>query len=93
VPALECGAPLPAQPAFAEMLPAPEWNHDAKSLISSDGKRHVFYRISDSRYEVFDLEKDPEERDNVADSDPKAKELEHQLADWIAGSLAAGGGK
>jgi arylsulfatase A-like enzyme len=93
VPALECGAPLPARPAFAEMLPAPEWNHDAKSLISADAKRHVFYRISDSRYEVYDLEKDPEERTNIADRDPHAKELEQQLADWIAGPLADGGGK
>jgi arylsulfatase A-like enzyme len=93
VPALECGAPLPARPAFAEMLPAPEWNHDAKSLITADAKRHVVYRISDARYEIYDLENDPEERDNIAGRDPHAKDLERQLADWIAGPLAEGGGK
>jgi arylsulfatase A-like enzyme len=92
LPALECNALAP-QPAYAEMLPAPEWNHDAKSMITADGKRHVFYRISDARYEIYDLEHDPEERKNLADSDPQAKELESKLADWIAGPLAAGGGK
>ena len=92
VPALECGKLAP-EPAFAEMLPAPEWNHEAKSMITADAKHHVFYRISDSRYEIYDLEHDPEERKDLSDSDATAKDLERQLADWIAGPLASGGGK
>ncbi len=82
VPALE-GKPLPVQPAFAQMLPTPEWNHEGRSMIS--GHRHLFYKVSDSRYELFDLDADPQERQNLIDSAPDAKELEHQLADWTAG--------
>jgi choline-sulfatase len=91
-PALACGD-LPAQPAFAELLRSPEWDHFGKSMISKDGKRHLYWRASDSRYELYDLEHDPEERINIVDRDPDAKQLEHELADWIAGPLAAGGGK
>jgi len=92
VPALACGT-LPAQPAFAEMLPAPEWNHDAKSMITANGKRHLFYKRSENSYELYDLEHDPEERKNIADSDPEAKQLEQALASWVDGRLANGGGK
>jgi arylsulfatase A-like enzyme len=89
VPALT-GTSLPPKPAFAELLPEPKWDHDAKSMISADGKRHVFYRISDSRWEIYDLEKDPDERTNIADSDPDAAKLKAQLAAWIEGPLAGG---
>jgi arylsulfatase A-like enzyme len=92
VPALACEK-LPPQPAFAEMLPAPEWDHAGKSMITADGKRHVYWRSSDNRWEIYDLEADPDERKNLAESDPHAKELEQQLAAWIEGPLAAGGGK
>ena len=94
VPALSCtpGA-LPPKPAFAELLPAPEWDHEAKSMVTADGKRHVYYRTSDSKWEIYDLETDPDEKTNLADKDPHAKELEQQLAQWIEGPLAAGGGK
>ena len=75
------------------MLPAPEWDHAGKSMITADGKRHVYWRSSDNRWEIYDLEADPEERKNLAGSDPQAKALEQQLAAWIEGPLAAGGGK
>ena len=90
VPLLE-GNDLPAKPAFGELLPEPKWDHDAKSMISADGTRHVFYRISDSRWEIYDLVNDPEERKNIADSDPNADKLKAELAAWIEGPLAAGG--
>jgi len=89
VPVL-AGKPLPPRPAFSELLPEPKWDHDAKSMISADGKRHVFYRISDSRWEIYDLEKDPDERTNIADSDPDAAKLKAELAAWIEGPLAGG---
>jgi arylsulfatase A-like enzyme len=91
VPALE-GQPLPPLPAFAEMMPSKSWKHDAKSMVSADGTHHVFQRISDSRWEVYDLTKDPEERTNIVDSDPEAKQLQQQLASWSQ-SLLGGGGK
>ncbi|MFN0245682.1 MAG: sulfatase-like hydrolase/transferase [Kofleriaceae bacterium] len=90
VPLVE-GKELAAKGAFSELLPEPKWDHDAKSMISSDGTRHVFYRISDSRWEIYDLVNDPEEKKNIADSDPNAEKLKAELAAWIEGPLAAGG--
>lgn len=91
VPALAC-QPLEPRAAFSEMMPAPEWDHEAKSMITADGKHHVYYRISDSKWEIYDLERDPDEKTNIADA-PGAKQLEQALAAWIEGPLAAGGGK
>ena len=92
VPAL-ANKPLEPRPAFAELLRAPDWDHEGKSMITADGKRHVFFRISDSRWEIYDLEADPDEKTNIADSDPNAKALQDQLAQWIEGPLAAGAPK
>jgi arylsulfatase A-like enzyme len=91
VPALE-GATLPPLPAFAEMMPSKSWPHDARSMISADGKHHVFHRISDSRWEVYDLEKDPEEKTNIVDS-AEAKALQQQLASWEQSIIAASEGE
>jgi arylsulfatase A-like enzyme len=87
---LIAGKTLPPQPAYSEMLPEPKWDHDAKSMISADGKRHVFYRISDGLWEIYDLEKDPEEKTNIVNSDPDSKALQQQLTQWIEGPLSAG---
>ncbi|MBA3398125.1 MAG: sulfatase-like hydrolase/transferase [Deltaproteobacteria bacterium] len=90
VPAL-AGKPLEPKPAYSELLPADAWKHSAKSMITADGKKHVFYRISDSAWELFDLVADPEERKNVIASDPDAKQLQQEMAAWIEGPLSAGG--
>lgn len=81
VPAI-AGKPLEPKPAFSQLLRAPEWDHEGKSMITPDGKRQVYYRADDRRWEIFDLANDPDERTNLADSDPKAKELEAELAGW-----------
>jgi arylsulfatase A-like enzyme len=91
VPGLAC-QPLPPRPAFSELLPAPSWNHEAKAMVTADGKHHVYYRISDSTWEIYDLDQDPDEKTNIAGA-PGAKELELALVQWIEGPLAAGGGK
>jgi arylsulfatase A-like enzyme len=91
-PAL-AGKPLPPMGAFAEMLPAYEWKHEGKSMMSSDAKRHVVDRISDNRWEVFDLDADPKELKNLEGTDSKTEELHNALAAWVEGPLAAGGGK
>ena len=91
VPALACG-PLEPRPAYAELLPAPEWDHEAKAMVTADGKHHVYYRISDSKWEIYDLDQDPDEKSNLVDA-PGAKDLEQALVGWIEGPLAAGGGK
>lgn len=90
---LLAGKPLPPKAAFAELMPADKWDHRAKSMVTADGKKHVFYRISDSRWEIYDLVADPDERKDIAGSDPDAKALQAQLAAWMEGPLAAGGGK
>jgi arylsulfatase A-like enzyme len=81
VPALE-GRALSPLPAFSEMPSSKAWPHEARSMISADGTYHVFHRVSDSRWEVYNLANDPTEKKNIADSDPNAKELEQQLASW-----------
>ena len=91
VPALAC-QPLPPMPAFSELMPAPEWDHEAKAMVTADGKHHVYYRISDSKWEIYDLDADPGEKTSLADT-PAAKALEQALVQWIEGPLAAGGGK
>ena len=83
-PALSCGDALPPMPAFAQMLKAPEWPHEGDSMISADGKKHVYHKVSESRYEVFDLGDDPDEKKNIADSDPGAKALEQALSNWTS---------
>jgi arylsulfatase A-like enzyme len=91
VPAID-GKPMPPKAAFSELLPADAWKHDAKSMITADGKKHVFYRISDSAWEIYDLVDDPEEKKNLADS-PDAKQLQAEMAAWIEGPLAKGAPK
>ena len=82
-PALE-GKDLPAQPAFAELLKAPEWPHEAKAMISADGKREVIHFITENRYEIYDLDADPDEKNKLDGSDAAAKELEQQLSSWVS---------
>jgi arylsulfatase A-like enzyme len=89
VPALQCGA-MPPEPAFAELMPVKSWPHEAKSMISADGSRHVYYRISDSTWEIYDVDKDPDETNNIVKSDPDATKLEKQLVEWISQSLPKG---
>ena len=91
VPALE-GKALPPKGAFAELMSADAWKHEAKSMITPDGKKHVFYRISDSAWEIYDLDDDPEERKNLAD-EADAKQLQADMAAWIEGPLSQGAPK
>jgi len=90
-PALAC-QPLEPRPAFAELLAAPEWDHEAKSMVTADGKHHVIYRISESKWEIYNLDQDPDEKTNIADA-AGGRQLQQMLASWIEGPLAAGGGK
>ena len=53
---------------------------------TADGKRHVYYRISDSRWEIYDLASDPDEKSNIAGG-AGAKELQRALVAWIEGPL------
>jgi arylsulfatase A-like enzyme len=80
VPALE-GKPLDPKPAYAELVPVPDWEHTARSMITGDGKRHVLL-MDGKTWEIYDLEADPAETKNLADEDPAAEELKGQLTRW-----------
>jgi choline-sulfatase len=88
LPALD-GQPLPPKAAFAEMLWADAHKFEAKSMITADAKKHVFYRISESAWEIYDLDADPDEKNNIANT-ADAKQLEQDMAAWIEGPLAKG---
>jgi arylsulfatase A-like enzyme len=77
------GQALAPQPAFAELLPAPAWNHDARAMISADGAYKVYYRKSDSRWEIYDLRNDPNETRDLSATAANASALKQELTDWI----------
>jgi len=80
VPALE-GKPLDPRPAFAELMPVPDWEFESRSMISADGKRHVMFDLTD--WMIFDLEADPDETKNLVKTDPDAAKLQQDLTSWI----------
>ncbi len=83
VPAM-LGQALPPQPSYAELLSAPSWPHKAKSMISGDGKWHLFFRQEDKRYELYDLTKDPAEKTDVFTATPDVgNAMVKQLNDWL----------
>src|SRR5262249_50825081 len=77
------GQTLPPRPVEAELLPAPEWNHDAKMMIAADGRTKIIYRISDSLFELYDLVADPDEQKNLVDEKKDvAKKMKQAIATW-----------
>ena len=71
------GDKLEARPVYAEMLPAPSWNHLWKAVIDGDTK--LIQKISENTVEVYDLLKDPTEQHNLAPDDPRTSKLEAVL--------------
>jgi arylsulfatase A-like enzyme len=66
------GQERPVRPIFSELLPATAWPHHAVMMI--DGKNKLIHRVSDRRYELYDLAKDPGEQKNLADGAGAAHE-------------------
>jgi len=60
------GGELPARPLFSELLPATAWPHHAAMMV--DGKHKIIHRISDRRWELYDLSADPGEHKSLADA-------------------------
>jgi arylsulfatase A-like enzyme len=79
-PAFE-GKPLEPKPAYAELVRVPDWDHESRSMITADGKRHVL--LYDSNWEIFDLAADPAEKDNLVTKDPDADKLKGELTRFI----------
>jgi arylsulfatase A-like enzyme len=85
---LLAGKSLEARPVFAELLPAPSWNHAWKMAVSADGTRKLVYRQSDNRFEYYDLAADGEERHDLwAERRDEAAALQQLLTSWIEGGL------
>jgi arylsulfatase A-like enzyme len=83
------GAPLEPRPIFAQLLPAPSWNHKWMAMVSGDGRYKLIYRLSDRAFELYDLSQDPTEEKNLATSQPKvAAKLREELSRWIEVDLA-----
>jgi len=60
------GKPRPAAPVFSELLPATAWPHHAVMMV--DGGHKLIHRVSDRRWELYDLDADPREQHNLADA-------------------------
>ncbi|HUS65877.1 MAG TPA: sulfatase-like hydrolase/transferase [Kofleriaceae bacterium] len=78
------GQPLPPRPLYAQLLPAPSWNHKWMAMVSADGKHKLIYRVSDRAFELYDLQADPAEKQNLYDSQQElASQLREELTRWI----------
>ncbi|HWM86343.1 MAG TPA: sulfatase, partial [Kofleriaceae bacterium] len=78
------GQPLEPRPVYAQLMPAPSWNHQWAAMITADGAHKLIYRISDRAFELYNLKTDPEEKRNLYSSQPElATKLRDELARWI----------
>jgi len=64
LPAL-AGEKLSPRPIFSELMPATAWPHHATMLL--DGDKKLIHRITERRYELYDLGADPGEKKNLVD--------------------------
>jgi choline-sulfatase len=60
------GKPRAEGPIVSELLPATAWPHHAVMMV--DGDHKLIHRVSDRRWELYDLRADPTERRNLADA-------------------------
>jgi arylsulfatase A-like enzyme len=85
LPVILKGKAAPAatpRPLFSEMLPATAWPHHATMMVD-DGHK-LIHRVSDRRWELYDLRADPGEKKNLADVPADAKLLEAMRAKLLA---------
>ncbi|MFL5305733.1 MAG: sulfatase-like hydrolase/transferase [Polyangia bacterium] len=81
LPAIE-GKPLAAAPVYAELMPATAWPHQA-SMMVSDGHK-LIHRITERRWEMYDLRRDPGEKNNLADQPAQAAQFAQLKAKLLA---------
>jgi arylsulfatase A-like enzyme len=74
--------PAAPRPIFAELLPATAWPHHATMML--DGNHKLIHRVSDRRWELYDLGSDPGEKKNLADAPASAALLESLRAKLLA---------
>jgi choline-sulfatase len=74
------GKPLPPRPVFAELLPANAWPRHEVMVV--DRGRKMTHRITDRRYDLFDLRTDPRQQKNLIEDGARramAEELKARL--------------
>jgi choline-sulfatase len=76
------GNALPPRPVYAELLPATAWPHQAAMMVDDDKK--IIHRISDRRWELYDLKRDPGEKRNLADDAGSKAVFEKMRAAMLA---------
>ena len=79
------GAELPPRDLFAQLLPAPYWNHRAMTMVSGDGHYKLILSLAPHRHtELYDLVADPHEQHDLARADPERTEtLRKRLVEWL----------
>jgi arylsulfatase A-like enzyme len=78
------GEPLDARPSYAQLMPAPSWNHEWTAMVTADGAHKLIYRMSDRSFELYNLKTDPDEkRDLYSSRKDVAEKLREELARWI----------
>ena len=80
------GEPAPQTPVFSEILPDSNYkNHMVGMRL---GRFKFIHRVSTGRDELYDMEADPGERQNLADVAPEAPALKARLMAYVDHSLA-----
>jgi len=86
------GAPAPLEPVYFEVFP--DSNYSGHQVGLRLGSLKLIYRLTENIFELYDLERDPRERDNVYDTHPEAPGLRLLLAAYVDHHLyALGQGK
>ena len=81
------GEPARSELVYAELLPAPSWNHNWRALV--DGKWKLIDKLSENTIELYDLQKDPSEQHNLADANQaEVQRLEREMKALLAGETS-----
>jgi arylsulfatase A-like enzyme len=76
------GEPLADEPIYAELLPAIDWKHHWKVLVSGGWK--IIQKLSENTVELYDLTKDPNEQHNLAPAEPaRTTEMQRKLSAFV----------
>ncbi|HEY7953675.1 MAG TPA: sulfatase-like hydrolase/transferase [Polyangia bacterium] len=71
------GEPLSPEAIYAELLPAPSWNHLWRAII--EGDLALIHKISENATELYDLKSDATEQHDLAGRDDRTVKMENAL--------------